>query len=174
MLLINHTSFLDPFMAALPLPRAVHYLARDTLSDLPVISWVLRNAETIPINRSAASTATIKHCIHHLEHGLLVGIFPEGTRSEDGNVGPLKPGFVALLRRVKCPVVPIGVAGAFESLPRGSYLPRPGRVRVVYGEPWSAEELEPYKARGKENELLEMVRQRMVECQQAAQQWRDG
>lgn len=171
-MLVNHTSFLDPLVAALPLSRPVHYLSRDTLAGLPFVSWVVRNAETIPINRSAASTSTIKHCVKYLENGFLVGIFPEGTRSSDGRVGTLKPGFVALLRRANCPVVPIGVAGTFEAFPRGARWVRPGRVRVVFGEPWSPEELAPYKVRGKESELLQIVRDRMIACQEEAEAWR--
>jgi 1-acyl-sn-glycerol-3-phosphate acyltransferase len=174
LLLINHQSFLDPFVAALPLSRPVAYLARDTLYSHPVVGWVLRAQYAIPLSRSAASTTSIKLAVRHLEHGFLVGIFPEGTRTRDGQVGPLKPGFVALLRRVNCPVYPVGIAGAFESFPRGARWIRPGRVRVVYGEPWSVEEQAEYRQRGREQELLDVVRNRLIDCQRAAQQWRDG
>lgn len=173
LLVINHQSYLDPHMVGLPLRRPVSFLARDNLFRVPVVGWVLRNTYVIPINREAASTSSLREAIRRLEHGFYVGIFPEGTRSETGRVGALKPGFLLLLRRTEVPVIPVGIAGTFEAYPKGAWFPRPGKVRVVYGEPLSREHLLSF-GKDREAELLALVRDRMVECQQEAESWRNG
>uniref|UniRef100_A0A7C2NWP6 1-acyl-sn-glycerol-3-phosphate acyltransferase n=1 Tax=Schlesneria paludicola TaxID=360056 RepID=A0A7C2NWP6_9PLAN len=172
LLLINHQSFLDPLLVGLPLKRPVSYLARDNLFRVPVVGHILRNTYVMPINREAASTASLREAIRRIEHGFYVGLFPEGTRTRDGHVGELKPGFLALLRRTDAPVIPVGIAGAFEAFPKGTPFPLPGRIRVVFGEPSDREQLAAY---GKEREadLLQQVRQRIVACVAEAQAWRD-
>jgi 1-acyl-sn-glycerol-3-phosphate acyltransferase len=65
----------------------------------------------------------------------MVLIFPEGTRSVDGQVAPLKPGFVALARRGRQPLVPVALDGAFEAWPRHACLPRPVPIHVCIGRP---------------------------------------
>jgi 1-acyl-sn-glycerol-3-phosphate acyltransferase len=173
LLLINHQSFLDPLLAGLPLTRPVSYLARDNLFRVPVVGHILRNTYVMPINREAASTASLREAIRRLDHGFYVGIFPEGTRTLDGHVGELKPGFLALLRRTDVPVIPVGVAGAFEAFPKGTPFPLPGRVRVVYGEPFDRDQLATF-GKDREADLLRHVRERIVDCVAEAQVWRDG
>lgn len=172
LILANHQSFLDPFLVGLPLSRPVSYLARDSLFRVPVVGWILRKTYVIPINREAATTTSIKAAVERMRHGFLVGIFPEGTRSGDGTVGPFKPGFVALVRRGKVPVYPVGVAGAHEAMPRGRFLLRPRRVTVVFGDPLTPDEIARYSARGHEDALVALARNRVMACQREAEQWR--
>ncbi len=173
LLLVNHQSFVDPLLVGLPLTRPVSFLARDNLFKVPVIGHILRNTYVMPINREAASTTSLREAIRRIEGGFYVGIFPEGTRTEDGSVGELKPGFLAMLRRTTVPVIPVGIAGAFEAYPKGRSLPYPGKVRVVFGEAFDREYLGQF---GKSDEagLLNHVRTRIVECVREAQEWRDG
>lgn len=172
LLLINHQSFLDPLLIGLPLQRPVTFLARDTLFPVPFVGWVLRNTYVMPIRRDAATTETLRESIRRVEHGFYVGIFPEGTRSQDGSIGEIKPGFVALLRRCQAPLVPVGIAGADAALPRGALWLRPKRVHVVFGEPISRETLEPLLVKGRERDLLAFARERLIECHAAAEAWR--
>jgi 1-acyl-sn-glycerol-3-phosphate acyltransferase len=173
LLVINHQSYLDPLLVGLPLQRPVSYLARDNLFDVPVVGWILRHVYVIPINREAASTSSLREAIRRLEHGFYVGIFPEGTRTTDGAVGEFKPGLLALVRRTNVPVIPVGVAGAFEAFPKGAWFPRPGKVRVVFGEALQPEELHAAEA-GLSRDLLAVLRDRIIACQQAAADWRTG
>jgi 1-acyl-sn-glycerol-3-phosphate acyltransferase len=168
---INHQSFLDPLLVGLPLRRPVSYLARENLFRVPVVGWILRNTYVMPINRDAASTSSLREAIRRLQHGFYVGIFPEGTRTETGQIGPLKPGFLLLLRRTEVPIIPVGIAGAFQAYPKGRWLPLPGTVRVVFGEPLSRDDLQKF-SRDQETELLAYVRRRMLDCQAAAERWR--
>ncbi|MBM4077956.1 MAG: 1-acyl-sn-glycerol-3-phosphate acyltransferase, partial [Planctomycetes bacterium] len=107
-----------------------------------------------------------------MEHGFLVGLFPEGTRSETGEVGPFKPGFVALVRRSKLPIYPVGIAGGFQALGKGSWFLKPTRVRLVFGPPITLEDLARFDSREKDEELIEFVRSRVIDCYQKAESWR--
>lgn len=172
LLLVNHQSFLDPLLVGLPLTRPVSYLARDNLFNVPVIGHILKNTYVMPISRESASTASLREAIRRIDAGFYVGIFPEGTRTEDGSVGTLKPGFLALLRRTKVPVIPVGISGAFESYPKRRLFPFPGKVRVVFGAALDRERLDGY-GKADEEALLAYVRERIVDCVDSAQTWRD-
>ena len=143
LLLANHQSFLDPIVLGLPLERSISFLARDSLFRLPGFGRYLRAMKTLPIARDAPATAVMRTALAAMSRGELVGLFPEGTRTRDGSLGELKPGFVTLARRGGVPVYPVGVAGTFEALPRSRVLPipSPGRVRVAFGEPLTGAEI---------------------------------
>ena len=174
LLIANHQSFLDPLLVGLPLTRPVSYIARDSLFRVPVVGWILRNTYVKPISREAASAQTIRESVQRMEAGFLCGIFPEGTRSDDGQVGEFKPGFIALVRRSSVPIYPVGIAGAIDALPRGAVWLRPRRVCVVFGDPLPPEEVLRLKEHGREAELVQAVHARVVACQQAAEELLKG
>lgn len=175
LVLMNHQSFLDPLLVGVPLQRPVSYLARDTLFPIPFVGWVLRNTYVMPINRDAASTATIRQAIRRIDEGFLVGLFPEGTRCVDGEVGEFKPGFISLIRRIQLPVYPVGIAGAHEAMPRRGLLRLcPRKVHVVFGEPLCGEQLKELSGKGQEEVLVEFARNAVVRCQAEAEAWRQG
>jgi len=174
LLLINHGSFLDPVLVGLPLTRPVSYLARDSLFRVPLLGWFLKNTCVMSINRKSASSSSIKESIRRIEDGFLVGLFPEGTRTSDGTVGPFKPGFLAISKRIQQPIYPVGIAGAFEALPRGCRFLRPGKIRVVFGKPIATADLEKYSSKGQSKELVQFIREQVIACQQEAQKWRDS
>jgi 1-acyl-sn-glycerol-3-phosphate acyltransferase len=164
LLLINHQSFLDPLMVGLPLRRPVSYLARENLFRVPVLGWLLTRTYVMPISRESAGTESLRESLRRMEHGFLVGIFPEGTRSLDGGLRELKPGFVALIRRVQVPVIPVAVAGAYEAFPRGAWFPRPSKIRVVYGSPLDPARLAELSQKGREAELVDWSRCSIQTC----------
>ncbi len=168
LLLSNHQSYLDPLLIGLPLERPVSYLARHNLFDVPVLGWILRRTYVIPIRRDAASTASLREMIRRLDHGFLVGMFPEGTRTHDGALGELKPGFLSVIRRTNVPIIPVGISGAIDAMPRGSLGIRPARVSIVYGAPIPRSELE---GRSKED-VVNLITQHMTGCVTDAREWR--
>lgn len=169
LLLINHQSYLDPMLVGLPLRRPVSFLARDSLFRVPVIGWILKKTYVMPINRERAGTASIRTAISRMQEGYLVGVFPEGTRTESGEIGDLKPGFIALIRRVDQPIIPVGISGAYRAMPRGSLLIRPARVAVYVGEPLDPACVAELRQRGRESEFVEYVHKQLELAHQAAQ-----
>jgi 1-acyl-sn-glycerol-3-phosphate acyltransferase len=163
LLLINHQSYLDPLVAGVWLPRPVSYFARDSLFRVPLLGALLRRTFVIPISREAARGGSIRAGLGRLDEGFLVGMFPEGTRSEDGVVGTFRPGFLAIARRTNQPLYPVGVAGSAARLPRGALWIKPGRVHVVFGKPLSLLESKDDRA------SCELIRGRVAECVAKAQ-----
>ncbi len=157
LLLINHQSFLDPLLVGIGLNRPVSYLARDSLFRIPVLGALLRSTYVMAINRKAAGTESLRLSINRMKEGFLVGIFPEGTRTPNGELGKLKPGFVAIVRRSQSPVIPVGICGAHRAMPKGARFVYPRKVRVHYGKPLDPEKIKELTKRGREEEFVEYV-----------------
>lgn len=134
----NHQSFFDPVLVGLTCDRRLNYLARESLFHIPGFKQAIEFLDAIPIDREGLGLTGIKETLKRLKRGELVLIFPEGTRTRDGEVAPLKPGFASVARRSKAALVPVGIDGAFQAWPRTSPLPRPARIQVVIGEPIDA------------------------------------
>ena len=131
MLVCNHQSYLDPPLVGSRIGfRQVDYLARDTLFAGPLWSAFFRSVHCIPVSRGAADVGSLKECVRRLGMGRAVLVFPEGTRSEDGEVGSFKRGVSLLIKRAGCVVMPVAVEGAQEAWPKGSG-PRLFRHRVT-------------------------------------------
>jgi 1-acyl-sn-glycerol-3-phosphate acyltransferase len=158
----NHLSYLDVFVLGLGVPRPLRYVARRGLF-VPVLGPLIRSVGGFPIDNEGGGTAGLKEALRRLKGGSIVLIFPEGTRSRDGELGPLKPG-IAALSRAKVPFVPVAVAGTFEAWPRGRLVPRPHPIRIHYGRPISPEE----QARLDPDALSALLRDRLLAAQRIA------
>ena len=161
--LINHQSFLDPLLVAVLLTRPVSYLARDSLFRIPVLGWLLRHTYVMPISREAARGGSIRLAVERMEQGYLVGVFPEGTRSSGSEVRAFRPGFLAMVRRTSLPVYPVGLSGADSAMPRGAWFIRPKRIHLVYGAPFTAEELGRLQS-GDDDGFCALAHRRVSEC----------
>ena len=141
LLLSNHQSFLDPVLVGAGMPRLLTYMARDTLFRNPLLGTWLRLVNTFPVRRGRPDTMSIRRAIEHLTAGRLLLMFPEGTRTRDGELQTVKAGFNLLARRAGVPIIPVAVDGAYLAWPRSHRLPRPRRIRVMYGRIIPADEL---------------------------------
>jgi 1-acyl-sn-glycerol-3-phosphate acyltransferase len=160
----NHQSMFDPPLVGLTCQRRMNYLARDTLFPVPILGSLIRFLDAIPIDREGIGLSGIKETLRRLKAGELVLIFPEGTRTPDGDVKPLKPGFISLARRSHVPLIPIGLDGAFQVWPRTSRFPRFGRVAVAIGEPISSEQI----VAASDDQLLAELEKRIQACHELA------
>jgi 1-acyl-sn-glycerol-3-phosphate acyltransferase len=135
----NHQSLFDIPALLSTLPGQTRFLAKESLMRIPIFGWALRAIGFIPVNREDRSRApdVFAAAIDRLERGFSVVIFPEGTRTRDGQLLPFKRGGFLLALRAGRPIAPIGVQGTRDVQPRGSFVIRPGRVSVRYGEPVS-------------------------------------
>lgn len=135
MLLSTHQSVMDPVLVGLIANRRLNYLARKTLFKNAAFAFLIRVLDAIEIDRDRGGLSGLKEMLKRLKRDEAVLMFPEGTRTIDGEVGALKPGFIPIARRSEVPLVPIAIVGAYGCLPRGSRLPTCQPISVVVGEP---------------------------------------
>jgi 1-acyl-sn-glycerol-3-phosphate acyltransferase len=166
----NHQSYFDPPLVGLTCPRRMNYLARDSLLRIPGLKQLILFLDAIPIDREGGGLAGLKETLRRLKAEELVLIFPEGTRTRDGEVAPLKPGFIAVARRSGAPLVPVALDGAFQAWPRTARLPRLTRLAVVIGPPIPSTEVEIFS----DDELLAELEQRMLTCHWRARELREA
>ncbi len=164
----NHQSHFDPVLVGLCSDRPMNYLARDTLFNIPVFRRVIEFYDAIPIDREGTGLAGIKETLKRLKRGEMVLIFPEGSRTRDGEIAPLKPGFLTLARRSQAAILPVGIDGAFDALPRNRCCPRLTTICVCIGAAISPEQA----ATMNDETLLADVAQRMKECHRQARRMR--
>jgi 1-acyl-sn-glycerol-3-phosphate acyltransferase len=144
LVIANHQSFLDPVCVGLAVRRHLYYLARKTLFNNPLFGLWLRTVNCVPIDQEGVGKEGMRNILQRLEAGNAVLVFPEGERSADGQLQALRPGIALLLKRVRAPIVPVGVAGAYDAWPRWRPYPIPAplflapsrrSVAVVVGQP---------------------------------------
>ena len=155
----NHVSFYDPPAVGAKVRRQLHYFARDTLYR-GAFGKVLRKLETIPVARDRADVASLKGILRALKNGGAVVIYPEGTRSPDGNLLPPKPGAGMIACKSGATVVPTRLFGTYEAFGRQHRLPRfGGPIQVVYGPPLQPSDYDP--GTGHDERYLEASRRIM-------------
>ena len=142
LVLSNHQSNFDPVLVGLACDRRLNFLARQTLFEINGLRQLITALDAIPIDREGTGLAGLKETLRRLKRGELVLIFPEGTRTRDGAVAPLKPGFLRLARRGGVPLVPLAIEGAYAAWPRGQRLPGRAKMRVVFGPPLTPGEID--------------------------------
>ena len=165
----NHQSFLDPVVIGNSSSRPINYLARKSLFQFGPLGWLLDFINTIPVEREGFGVGGIRETLRRLKRGEMVLLFPEGTRCSDGHIQPFKQGFSAIARRSRVALVPVGVDGAYDAWPRSEWLPQFHQVRVVVGEPLSPELVHSLD----DEQLLEELSRRIVDCIAQARQQRD-
>ena len=143
-LVSNHQSYLDPPLAGNVSDRAIYFLARRNLLNVPVLGWVLPKLNVIPVDQEGVDRSALKGIIKVLKRGECALVFPEGERTLDGRLQPALPGLGLIIARTLAPVVPIRIFGAHETLPRGGGF-RFHPITVVVGEPiyFSEADLQP-------------------------------
>ena len=131
----NHASFLDPPLAGIACKRAIHYLARKSLLDWPVLGPILPELNVIPVDPKNAERSALMGIIRVIRAGGAALIFPEGTRTPDGRLQPAQPGIGMIVAKTGAPVVPMRIFGSFEAFPRDRKTPRCVPITVAVGDP---------------------------------------
>ncbi len=132
----NHASFLDPPVVGVGVAhRQVRFMARDTLFKGRFMNWLLPAIGVIALDRTRGDISALRNAIQSLKSGAVIGLFPEGTRSPDGQLQEPKGGVGFLIAKAGVPVVPAYISGTFRAYPKGARFIRPGRVSITYGPP---------------------------------------
>jgi 1-acyl-sn-glycerol-3-phosphate acyltransferase len=135
LLVSNHQSYLDPVLVAVHLRRPVSYMAKSELFVNPYLGWLIRSLHAYPIRQGEGDVGAVKETIRRLQEGNVLNIYPEGTRTEDGEIRPIEKGVALVIRRANATVVPVAIDGSFQSWPKGQKLFHRHPIRVLYGKP---------------------------------------
>lgn len=132
----NHASYYDPPVIGVSCPGEVHYLARIGLFQKPFLRFFITRLNAHPVTATARDTESFKMIRRLISEGKKVVIFPEGVRSPDGVLNPVKPGIAMLALLCKCPVIPVYIHGTYEVWNRDRKYPKlSGKIACVFGAP---------------------------------------
>jgi 1-acyl-sn-glycerol-3-phosphate acyltransferase len=143
LLLSNHQSYLDPVLIGVQLHRPLSYLGKSELFRNPVLSWLFRKLNAIPLQQGAGDIHALRETIKLLKEGHILTIFPEGSRTETGEMIPLQPGFTLVVRKAGVPIVPVVLDGSFQAWRRGQKMFKPYPIRVKFGTVLNVQGLKP-------------------------------
>jgi cytidylate kinase len=163
----NHASYIDPpAIGSTCRMRTIHFMARDTLFKKPMMGLILRKSGVIPLDREKGDLKAMKTAIQLLQGGAAVALFPEGTRSLDGQLQPPKPGIGFLVAKGNAPVVPVYVHGSYDAWSKEGGLQRKP-ISVIFGQLITQEEIRGLGS-GRESYALigELIMKRIAELKE--------
>lgn len=114
----NHCSYLDPPLVGIAFRRGIHYLARKSLLEWPILGPIFPELNVIPVDQKNADRSALMGAIRVIREGGAVLIFPEGTRSPDGQLQPGQPGIGMIAAKTGAPILPARITGSYEAFPR--------------------------------------------------------
>ncbi len=155
----NHQGFFDIFALSGYLPVQIRWVAKASLFKVPFVGGAMSASGYIPVDRDDRKKAyeAFNKTLEKIREGCSIIIFPEGTRSEDGKIGPFKKGSNLIASRAKCPMVPVTIIGSGDIIKKGSGTISPGPIRVIISAPV------PPCSDKKENEaVLETLRNTII------------
>lgn len=158
----NHQHAFDPLAMAMVTMRQVNYMAKKELFE-GKFAWFFRGVGVYPVDRGNNDVQAVRHTLSLLKDGRIIGIFPEGTRSQDGKVNEFHPGAAMFALRSKAHLVPAGIYGTFRPF---------SKVRIVVGKEL---DLREYRKRRTNADDIDTVNQRLRQrISRLAELARDG
>jgi 1-acyl-sn-glycerol-3-phosphate acyltransferase len=144
----NHISNADPVIVGAWLTprigRRIHWLGKREMFEWPAVGWIARNGGVVPVDRGSADVEAFRMATRVLEAGGVLMVFPEGTRSPNGELQAPKDGLAMLALRTGATIVPIGVSNTDRVWPKGHRLPHPGgHATMRVGEPFRLADVLP-------------------------------
>ncbi len=165
-LMSTHNSHFDIPVLMKEVPRQFRIVAKKSLFKIPVFGWIMTVAGYVNVDREnkQQAFASLDKASETVKEGMPLLIFPEGTRSLDGSLGPFKKGGFVLATKAKAPVIPVVIDGTYHILPKSTWRICPGSVKVTVGKPI---DVSAYSYETKEA-LMEEVRQAMLSMRGAS------
>ncbi|RJP74233.1 MAG: 1-acyl-sn-glycerol-3-phosphate acyltransferase [Candidatus Zixiibacteriota bacterium] len=162
----NHQSYLDPPLIGSTMPREIHFMAKASLFEKPLLGPLIRHLNSIPVTRSGQDLASLRTAVRVLDSGGALLIFPEGTRSRSRQFLRATGGLGFLARQSGAPVLPVYIHGTRGALRR---LFRPGAVTMVVGQPIPPDEFPPEAEAGSaaHRALSQYILDKIAELQSA-------
>jgi 1-acyl-sn-glycerol-3-phosphate acyltransferase len=133
----NHQGALDILIHLAYVPRYFRFVAKKSLFDIPIFGWYMSLAGYVPIERDVAASAhrTMNGVAEVLSNNECILIYPEGTRSKTGELGPFKRGSLMAAFQSGASVIPVAISGSYQMMPKNTYLVRPSKVQISFGKP---------------------------------------
>ena len=135
LIVANHQSYLDPMLVGVRLPRATSFLAKSELFNNRFTRWILSKLCAFSVRQGEGDIGAVREAIRRLKEGRALVIFPEGSRTQTGELDAVQPGVGLIARKAGVPVVPCIIEGSFAAWPRRRKIFKPGPVHVRFGEP---------------------------------------
>ena len=135
LLVANHQSYLDPMIIQTVVRREIYTMAKSTQFSDRLTGGILRRLKSFPVRRFETDPQAVRIALRRLREGYGVGLYIEGERSWDGRLQPPRLGALRLILKAGVPVVPCGVAGAYDVWPRWDRALKRGSVRITIGAP---------------------------------------
>ena len=154
----NHVSYYDPFAVGTGLKRKIHWMAKKELFEEKFIGPLISLMASFPVDRENLDRGVLKKSLQIIKDGDALGIFPEGTRSEDGTIGEGNKGVAVISLMSGAPIVPAALVGSLHCLVRTTPFPKFQRILVKYGDP-----IYPDQFEGKKKEKIEKITQKVME-----------
>ena len=107
------------------------------------LTWLIRQLNGFPIKQGAGDVGAVRETISRLNEGYILNVFPEGTRTLDGEISQIQGGFSLIIRKVDVPVIPVAIHGSYRAWKPGTKFFKPGKIRVRYGPPLHVKGLKP-------------------------------
>jgi 1-acyl-sn-glycerol-3-phosphate acyltransferase len=131
----NHAHALDPPFVGVATNRPVHFMAKEELFRILVLGWALPRVHAFPVRRDGLDRTAVRTAIRLLRSGHVVGLFPEGTRSQTGRLMPFQRGVGLIALKAGAPVVPVGLVGTFQPISWNGWRPRINQFTARFGPP---------------------------------------
>ena len=131
----NHVSLLDGIILGACLPRLARFMTKNSQFNHAAIRGILRMAGAFPVMRYRTDVVAVRNALRVLQNEHLLGVFPEGERSWDGRMLPFKKGTLRLILAAGNPVIPVGISGIYELMPRWTHSIKRVPVRINVGNP---------------------------------------
>jgi len=133
----NHVSYLDPAVLVASLNRKIYFIAKKEVFKNTFVSFILKNLNAFSVDRENVDILAFKKAINILREEKVLGTFPEGTRSSNGELQELKLGAIKIAMKTGIPILPVGIIGTYKIYPRGIKFPILFKHKIIvkYGAP---------------------------------------
>jgi 1-acyl-sn-glycerol-3-phosphate acyltransferase len=163
-----HRSNVDFALAVFVTPRKTFFMAKDSLWKVPVLRWLISTMGAFPVKRGTADRESLDVARQILRDRQPLVLFPEGTRQSGPQVTELHMGAAFIAHATGAQIVPVGIAGTEEVMPKGAKFPRPHRISIVVGEPIAVQQSEGRTPRSEIQATTEALRVALQGAQDSA------
>lgn len=151
----NHVSYLDPAVLIASLNRKIYFITKKEIFKNTFVNFILKKMNAFSVNRENVDILAFKKAINILREEKVLGIFPEGKRSLNGELQELKLGAIKIAMKTGVPILPVGIIGTHKIYPQGIKFPILFKHKIVvkYGAPQHFDKLKSKDKIYQEEEL---------------------